>query len=109
MSYSEAYIEASHTVTIPGSSEHQIGLAVDLLTSEYNILDEKFDRTEAFGWLVKNCSRYGFILRYPKDKLDITGIQYEPWHYRYVGKEAAEIIMTDKITLEEFHDLYLKR
>ncbi len=109
MSYSEAYIEASHTVTIPGSSEHQIGLAVDLLTSEYNILDENFDKTEAFNWLVENCCKYGFILRYPKDKADITGISYEPWHYRYVGKEAAEIIMKDKITLEEFHEMYLKR
>lgn len=102
MSYMEAYKEASQTVTVPGASEHQIGLALDIVSNGYSALDEGFGETEAGKWLAANGADYGFILRYPKGKEYITGISYEPWHFRYVGREAATIIMDKGITLEEF-------
>ena len=102
ISYMDSYKKASVTVTVPGASEHQIGLALDIISSNYSALDEGFGETDAGVWLKENCSKYGFILRYPKGKEDITGIQYEPWHFRYVGKDAATIIMDQQITLEEF-------
>jgi len=87
----------------PGASEHHTGLACDILSEEWKKgLIEDFETTEAFKWLVKNCANYGFILRYPKGKEKITQINYEPWHYRYVGKLAAKEIMAKEITLEEF-------
>ena len=101
-SYMDAYKNASVTVTVPGASEHQIGLAVDIISDNYNFLDEGFGETEAGIWLKEHSHEFGFILRYPNEKEDITGIQYEPWHYRYVGKDAASIIMDQGITLEEF-------
>ncbi|MDD6202236.1 MAG: M15 family metallopeptidase [Lachnospiraceae bacterium] len=101
-SYMDAYKTASITVTVPGASEHQIGLAVDITCDTYAALDEGFENTDAGRWLAHHSSEYGFILRYPRGKEEITGIQYEPWHYRYVGKEAATIIMNENITLEEF-------
>ena len=101
-SYMEAYKKASQIVTVPGASEHQIGLALDIISSDYTSLDEGFGKTAAGKWLQKHSKEYGFILRYPKGKEYITGIDFEPWHFRYVGKEAATIIMDNGITLEEF-------
>lgn len=101
-SYLEAYKIASMTVTVPGASEHQIGLALDIVSTTYSALDEGFGETKAGLWLKEHCDEYGFILRYPLGKEYITGIQYEPWHFRYVGKVAAENIMERDITLEEF-------
>lgn len=89
-----------------GQSEHHTGLAFDIITPEYHndiyTLDERFAETEAYAWLIKNCADYGFILRYPKDKVSITLINYEPWHYRYVGVEHAKEIMSKSICLEEY-------
>lgn len=102
MSYVDAYKTASITVTVPGASEHQIGLAVDIISDTYSALDIGFADTPAGQWLAEHSWEYGFILRYPLGKEDITGIQYEPWHFRYVGVDAAKIITEDKITLEEF-------
>ena len=84
----------------PGHSEHQTGLALDVMGSnkDYN----KFDESKEFNWMINNAYKYGFILRYPKGKEHITGFKYEPWHYRYVGKEAAKIIHDKNITLEEY-------
>ena len=101
-SYMEAYKKASQIVTVPGASEHQIGLALDIISSDYTSLDEGFGKTAAGKWLKEHSKEYGFILRYPKGKEYITGIDFEPWHFRYVGKEAATIIMDNEITLEEF-------
>lgn len=101
-SYMEAYKLASMTVTVPGASEHQIGLALDIVSTTYSWLEIDFGETAAGLWLKDHCDEYGFILRYPQGKEYITGIQYEPWHFRYVGKEAARVIMERNITLEEF-------
>lgn len=101
-SYMEAYKIASMSVTVPGASEHQIGLALDIVSDTYTTLDTGFGETSAGMWLRENGSQYGFILRYPLGKEYITGIQYEPWHFRYVGKKAAQAIMSQDITLEEF-------
>ncbi len=101
-SYMDAYKEASAVVTVPGASEHQIGISLDIICDEYALLDEGFGETEAGIWLKNNSYKYGFILRYPQDKEDITGIIYEPWHYRYVGVEAATYIYENNLTLEEF-------
>ena len=78
MSFMEAYIQSSHTIAVPGASEHQVGLALDIVCSTYYRLDEAFGDTEAGKWLDENSYQYGFILRYPKDKEEITGIEYEP-------------------------------
>jgi len=98
----EAKIQAGTLVAIPGTSEHQTGLAFDIVDESYQILDEKQENTEVQKWLMNNSWKYGFILRYPTDKSDITGISYEPWHYRYVGKQAAKEIYDSGICLEEY-------
>jgi len=109
MGYDEetAKSEASQWVAIPGTSEHCTGLAADIVSStwfNYNAdLTHDFEETEHFDWLYEHCADYGFILRYPKGKEAVTAITYEPWHYRYVGVEAAKYIMENGITLEEFH------
>jgi len=102
MSYMEAYQLSNQYVTVPGASEHQLGLALDIVTDTYMTLDAGFGETDAGIWLAENCHKYGFILRYPLGKEYITGIEYEPWHFRYVGVEAATVIMEAGITLEEF-------
>ena len=107
LSYMEAYQLASQAVTVPNASEHQLGLALDIVTDTYTKLKEEFEDTEAGKWLAANSYRYGFILRYPKGKEDITCIEYEPWHFRYVGVEAATLITEQGITLEEFWEEYL--
>ncbi|MBR4670850.1 MAG: M15 family metallopeptidase [Butyrivibrio sp.] len=108
MSYMEAYNLASQAVTVPGSSEHQIGLAIDIISDNYSNLDEGFANTPAGKWLYDNSYKYGFILRYPAGKENITSIEYEPWHFRYVGVDAATIIYENDICLEEFWNTYVK-
>lgn len=107
MSYMEAYKISSQTVTVPGASEHQIGLAMDIVSDSYTVLEEEFAETDAGIWLKDHCAEYGFILRYPLGKESITGIEFEPWHFRYVGREAAEIIMNEGLCLEEFWAKYV--
>lgn len=102
MDYWEAYEETTLNVAIPGTSEHALGLALDLISNSYTELDEQQEETQEAKWLAQNCHKYGFILRYPPQKTNITGITYEPWHYRYVGEEHAEKIMEKGITLEEY-------
>ncbi len=102
LSYLEAYKIASRKVIVPGASEHQLGIAFDIVTGSHTTLDYEFGDTEAGKWLKEHGSEYGFILRYPRGKNYITGIEYEPWHYRYVGVEAATYIMENDLTLEEF-------
>ena len=103
-SYSQAYEEVVRETMPVGCSEHATGLAVDIVSKDYQILDEQQGRTDEIIWLQKNCSQYGFILRYPEGKEDITKVSYESWHFRYVGVEAAEEIMSLGITLEEYLD-----
>ncbi len=98
----EAEAEAKTTVAIPGTSEHQLGLAVDIISDESYTLDYTQANTQTQQWLMEHCWDYGFILRYPEDATDITGIIYEPWHYRYVGQEIALEIQELGITLEEY-------
>lgn len=94
--------EAGMWVAIPGTSEHQVGLAVDIVAQNYTTLDEKQEQTAEQQWLMQNSYKYGFILRYPENKSDITGIAYEPWHYRYVGVDIATEIFERGICLEEY-------
>lgn len=86
----------------PGASEHQTGFAFDLVSNNYTKLEEGFAKTKAYKWLDEHCQEYGFILRYPKEKEDITTYQYEPWHYRYVGIENAKKIKEKDMCLEEY-------
>ncbi len=101
----EAKEIAGTKVTEPLTSEHETGLAVDVLSYSHNCMDSDFGESEAGKWLAENSYKYGFILRYPEGKEEITKIQYEPWHFRYVGKEAAEFIYINNLTYEEFYDL----
>lgn len=98
----DGVIEANKYVAKPGTSEHQSGLVMDILSTEYTSLDEGFENTNAYKWLSENMSNYGFILRYPKGKESITGYEYEPWHLRYVGIDAAKDISKKQLTLEEY-------
>lgn len=86
----------------PGTSEHHTGNAIDLISTNYVSLDETFAQNPAYAWLQKNAHLYGFILRYPKDKTNITGYSYEPWHYRFVGVKAATEMHEQGLTLEEY-------
>lgn len=104
MSYLEAYKKASTDVIVPGASEHQLGIAFDIVVDYHAVLDADFGNTPGGIWLKEHCAEYGFILRYPKGKENITGIEYEPWHFRYVGEDAASYIMENDVTLEEFLD-----
>lgn len=101
-SEAEAKILAAKETAVPGTSEHQLGLAADILCQSRPWLDDGQANTATQKWLMANCHKYGFILRYPKGTTPITGIIYEPWHYRYVGVEIATEIMTKGITLEEY-------
>lgn len=98
----EARTEAAKSVAIPGTSEHQLGLAVDIVAQENQNLDQSQETTAVQAWLMEHCWEYGFILRYPEGKSDVTGIIYEPWHYRYVGREAAGEIRDQGLCLEEY-------
>lgn len=99
-------VEATDAVQArPGHSEHHTGLAIDV--SIDGTLEKTFENTKQFEWLDKHANEYGFILRYPSDKIYMTGYDYEPWHYRYVGKEAAQKIKKEGITFEEYCVKYL--
>ena len=104
--YGEAV--AQTIVARPGTSEHQTGLCCDITDHYYEMKDASLENTEMYKWMSAHCAEYGFIVRFPKGKEDITGIIYEPWHFRYVGKEAAAYIMEHDLTLEEFLELYYK-
>ncbi len=102
----EARTEAGMWIAPPGTSEHATGLAADLISADYytklpDLLPE-FEEFEEAKWMKEHCAEYGFILRFPKGKEDITQVVFEPWHFRYVGKEAAAAIMEADITLEEY-------
>lgn len=97
---------AAKIVAIPGSSEHQLGLSADIVDGYYQYMNESLAETELLKWMYAHCHEYGFILRYPEDKQDITNIMFEPWHFRYVGEEAASYIMENGLCLEEFVALY---
>ena len=98
----EAERQAAVWVARPGTSEHQAGLAVDIVDVEYQLLDQAQEDRPVQRWLMEHCADYGFILRYPTDKGALTGVGYEPWHYRYVGEEAARAIMDGGLCLEEY-------
>ena len=102
--YSEAEARriAGTIVAPPGTSEHATGLAADIVSVNYQVLDEGFENTPEFAWLSENAADYGFVLRFPEDKQDITDIIYEPWHYRYVGVEHAHAMNTLGMCLEEY-------
>ena len=93
----KAYEQTKLTVQVPGYSEHETGLAIDFSDEGHYDENEKM-----WEWLKNNAYKYGFILRYPEDKYEITKIDYEPWHYRYVGKKAAKEITNKNLTLEEY-------
>ena len=101
-SYANALTEAAKEVAVPGTSEHQLGLAIDLVDADAAYLDDRQADTATQKWLMEHCHEYGFILRYPVGSTEVTGIIYEPWHYRYVGQEIAQEIMNLGITLEEY-------
>ena len=98
----EAEDEAAKTVARPGTSEHQLGLALDIVDADDPQLETWQEDTPVQQWLMKNSWKYGFVLRYPPEKSSITGIIYEPWHYRYVGRQAAEEMYTRGLCLEEY-------
>lgn len=107
--------DAARIVAPPGTSEHQTGLACDITDRYYELKDSSLENTATYIWMSEHCHEYGFIVRYPKDKSglttadaadSVTGIIYEPWHFRYVGVEAATYIMENGLCLEEFIELY---
>lgn len=102
--------EAYRLVAIPGSSEHQTGLAMDIAYLKNGIYsDDVKDSDKEVEWMKKNSYKYGFILRYPKGKEEITGYDYEPWHYRFVGINLAKILYDQNITMEEYYSLKRKK
>ena len=94
--------KADKFVALPGASEHQLGLAMDVGRRTNHKLKAAFGNTPEGKWLAEHCHEYGYIIRYPKDKTHITGYVYEPWHIRYVGKEAAAEIAALDVTFEEY-------
>ncbi len=106
MSEAEAHAKTRLAVNWPGSSEHQSGLCADILESWDQEMEPWIGGSGLMLWLEENCARYGFVVRYPDGKTDITGVEYEPWHLRYVGQEAAAYMMEHGLCLEEFLDLY---
>lgn len=107
LSYMEAFKVASQVITVPGCSEHEVGLALDITCESYLELEQGFADTKEGQWLADHSCEYGFILRYPEEKEYITSIVYEPWHFRYVGREAASVMKEENLCLEEFWDKYL--
>lgn len=103
----DGVMEADKYSARPGFSEHQTGLAVDVdnVVSNFN----NFENTKEYQWMLDNAHKYGFILRYPKEKENITGYIYEPWHYRYVGIEVASFIHQNNITYEEYYFKYIAK
>lgn len=107
LSYMEAYKVTSQVITVPGCSEHEVGLALDITCESYRDLTQGFEDTKEGQWLADHSYEYGFILRYPEEKEYITSIVYEPWHFRYVGRDAASVMKEENLCLEEFWDRYL--
>ncbi|MBS4829095.1 MAG: M15 family metallopeptidase [Firmicutes bacterium] len=105
MSYKDAFFKTKEQIALTGASEHHTGLAVDIVGKNHQSLDESQADTEEAKWLAEHAAEYGFILRYPKDKEEITMISFESWHYRYVGREAAEYMKEHNLCLEEFVEL----
>ncbi len=103
-SYGTAY--ADSIAARPGYSEHQTGYTLDIF--EMNTSQKTFPETESYKWLKENAHKYGFIQRYPEDKVDITGYNFESWHYRYVGVEAATYIYENNITFDEYYAYFVK-
>ena len=101
MSYEEAKNEVLKTSALPGHSEHQTGLCVDFVQGTTSLTND-FQYTTAFSWLKENAHKFGFILRYPENKESITGYNYEPWHYRFVGRTVASRIYEANICFEEY-------
>ncbi len=91
----------------PGFSEHQTGLALDIFTPKYSTMST-FQNSPEYDWLIKNAHKYGFILRYPEGKEHITGYSYEPWHYRYVGKDLASKVFESGLTYDEYYAYYME-
>ena len=104
-SYEQAFFKAKEETALPGASEHHTGLAVDIVGKSHQSLDQAQRNTKEAKWLLEHCAEYGFILRYPQNKTDITGIAYESWHFRYVGEEAAQYIMSEGLAFEEFIEM----
>lgn len=104
LGYTQANAEAAAATVVnpPGYSEHQTGLCMDITDASYQSLTEGQETTAGYQWLLAHCAEYGFVLRYPQGKEAVTGVIYEPWHFRYVGTEAATEIMSQGITLEEY-------
>ena len=102
----DAAVEAARWIAPPRTSEHNAGLAIDVVSTDYDQvygdLMHEFENFPSFTWLSEHCAEYGFVLRYPKDKQEITGIIYEPWHYRYVGVEHAKKMQELNMCLEEY-------
>ena len=107
MTYDEAYYDTSINIAPPGGSEHNAGLAADIITEDDWDTYTGFEDTEEFAWLQVHAPEHGFILRYLKGKEDITGYIYEPWHYRYVGVKYAQDIMDSGLCLEEYFEKYV--
>ena len=98
---------AGHYITMPaGCSEHQLALCCDITDKYYPVKDSSIERTATYQWLNEHCAEYGFVQRFPAGKEDVTGVMYEPWHFRYVGVEAAKYMTDNHLTLEEFLALY---
>ena len=106
MSEEEANAKAKLAVNYPGASEHQSGLCADVLEYAYQDMEPYIGGSGLMQWLEDHCAKYGFIIRYPADKTEVTGVEYEPWHLRYVGATAAQYIMEHHMCLEEFLAMY---
>ena len=102
LSYEKAKQKVLTYSALPGTSEHHTGLAVDLMTDSMTELDESFADEPVYPWLLENAWKFGFILRFPEDKTDITGYSFEPWHYRFVGRYHAYKIYSQNLCLEEY-------
>lgn len=98
----QAIALASKVVAPPNTSEHQTGLAVDVVSTQYRVRDSGFSNSKAGKWLAKNSWKYGYVLRYARAKTSITGIIFEPWHFRFVGKVQAKKMYDQKLCLEEY-------
>lgn len=96
--------DSETSVNKPGHSEHNLGLAVDIVSINHQVLDSEYADTPEAIWLAENCYKYGFILRYPENASSITGVIYEPWHFRYVGKDAAKDITDSGMCFEKWLD-----
>lgn len=105
MTYEEAFFKTKEQIAMTGASEHHTGLAVDIVGSRHQSLDSSQADTAEAKWLAEHAHEYGFILRFPEDKEEITMISFESWHYRYVGKEAAAYMKENNLCLEEFLEL----